>query len=174
MDIEKKKKRAKTFAIIYAGIGLLSISAGVSNFLGVAMLVLSGFILIGRSQMGLPKKKVDITMTAEESFSTKVVGVTFDNENGVNRQEIVKKCKPGEHLFLLHRPDEHDQNAIQVVRCRTREQLGFLKKEEAEGVANHIVNGGTARAIVTKIIGGYDGKSYGCVIDVIQADKEVV
>jgi hypothetical protein len=93
------------------------------------------------------------------SFRTKVVGVTFPNNDGTHRQKIISKCKVGEKV-QLHRDhgNSHDQYAIAVLR-ETGEQIGFIAKEVAfrhEGMndlAPHIDQGGEVSAKIVNLIG---------------------
>ena len=50
------------------------------------------------------------------TFRTKVVGVTFQNPDDTNRQEIISKCKVGEYVLLKRDYDNsYDQYAIAVL-----------------------------------------------------------
>ncbi len=59
-----------------------------------------------------------------------MVGVSFDNENGINRQKILTQLSSGAILKLGNdRNNPNDKNPIKVVSehgC-----IGFLSKEEA-------------------------------------------
>lgn len=72
---------------------------------------------------------------------TNVVGVTFDNEDGTNRQDIIKRiCKDdtqNEHLFLARlenttyvNPQNVTERAIAVYAGK--EQLGFIRHDFIE------------------------------------------
>ncbi len=62
---------------------------------------------------------------------TKVAGVSHENRDGTQRQEIASRCQPGERLRLVAEPDNPvDPNAIKVVRANG-EQLGYLKADLA-------------------------------------------
>jgi hypothetical protein len=93
------------------------------------------------------------------SFRTKVVGVTFQNPDGTKRQDIISKCKIGEHIFLKRDyENSNDQYAIAVLR-ETGEQIGFLSRDVAfrhEGMndlAPHIDQGGEVTAKIVDLIG---------------------
>jgi hypothetical protein len=46
----------------------------------------------------------------------KVAGATFSDDDGSERQAIVRQCKSGERLILRHQPDnECSECAIQVL-----------------------------------------------------------
>ena len=122
------------------------------------------------------------------SFRTKVVGVTFQNPDGTQRQAIIGKCKVGEHVRLIRDyENSHDQYAIAVLR-ETGEQIGFIDKDVAfrhEGMndlAPHIDQGGEVKAKIVDLIGevhsGFLSKLFsskktnlGCIIEIEVGDK---
>lgn len=63
-------------------------------------------------------------------FHSKVVGVTFNNSNGTSRQEIIKKCKPGDDLVFKPTPTPEYPESIGVFNAHG-EQLGFVNAELA-------------------------------------------
>ena len=106
------------------------------------------------------------------TFRTKVVGVTFQNPDGTNRQEIISKCKVGEYVLLIRDyENSYDQYAIAVLR-KTGEQIGFIDKDVAfrhEGMndlAPHIDEGGEVAAKIVDLIGEDHSGSEGCVIEI--------
>jgi len=60
------------------------------------------------------------------SFHTKVAGVTYNNEDGSNRQKIISQCKVGEKLMLIPDPtNKYDENAVKICRINGQ-QIGHL------------------------------------------------
>ncbi len=56
--------------------------------------------------------------TDARSFHTRVVGVTFTNPDGAQRQGIIYECQVGEELLLIREPgNRFDPNAIKVCRA---------------------------------------------------------
>lgn len=123
------------------------------------------------------------------SFRTKVVGVTFQNPDGTKRQDIISKCKIGEHIFLKRDyGNSNDQYAIAVLR-ETGEQIGFLSRDVAfrhEGMndlAPHIDQGGEVTAKIVDLIGkditpgfwskilGSKKTDRGCIIEIEVGNK---
>lgn len=50
-------------------------------------------------------------------FATKVVGATYKNPDGINRQQIIKMCIAGEKIKLIREPNNpHDVCVIGVFR----------------------------------------------------------
>ncbi len=97
------------------------------------------------------------------SFYSKIVGVTYKNADGSDRQKLIKRCQVGEALFLLRdEENQHDSNAVAVCR-KSGEQLGHLSREVAVDVAAHIESGGIAIAEIIDLTGGglFSGKSRG-------------
>jgi hypothetical protein len=87
----------------------------------------------------------------DEWIYSKVAGVSFANRDGVERQDVVEHCKPGEMLKLIPEPkNRFDHNAVAVVR-QNGEQLGYLNRRLAEDVQNWTAKGEHWQAMVTKI-----------------------
>ncbi len=80
---------------------------------------------------------------------TKVVGVTFEN-----RQSIIREMRVGERVILRREPHNcHDRNAIRVDR-ETGEQVGYIARHEAAGLARFFdTYGQPVSAVVTAIVG---------------------
>ena len=107
----------------------------------------------------------------DQTFKVKVVGVTYTNDDGINRQQILAKCKKGERINLRREYNNtHDQYAISVHRMNG-EKLGYLKSDIR--LAMHIDRNGIIESGIVEIIGGptffqkifkKPGKSYGCVL----------
>jgi HIRAN domain len=78
------------------------------------------------------------------SIHTKIRGVTKENPDGANRQQIIKQwCRSGDALFLVREPNNPvDSNAIQVRRIvygdtqdkyLLGEQIGYVSHELCRG-----------------------------------------
>ncbi|MEE9337026.1 MAG: hypothetical protein V3U87_03020 [Methylococcaceae bacterium] len=76
------------------------------------------------------KAVLDRLNIVNKSHTTKVVGVTFDNEDGVNRQQILTQLYSGSNIKLVKDIDNSfDKYAIKVITefgC-----IGYLSREEA-------------------------------------------
>lgn len=57
-------------------------------------------------------------LVVERDFHTKVVGVTFNNDDGTSRQAIIESCKPGEDIILKPVPTKEYPDAIGVFNKR--------------------------------------------------------
>lgn len=111
-------------------------------------------------------------------FHTKIRGVTFTNNDGASRQQIIRRwCRSGDALYLSRDPKNPvDRNAIQVRRIlrsddpnnpRLGEQLGYLSRELAEELAPMMDNQRLVlMAQITDVTGGNDGESFGVNIQV--------
>ncbi|KUK56557.1 MAG: Single-stranded-DNA-specific exonuclease RecJ [Synergistales bacterium 53_16] len=103
-------------------------------------------------------------------MKTKVVGVTKDNKDGRNRQDILREMQQrgcvGEKLFLEHEENNpYDPNAISILN-KEGQQIGYLKKDYSEDVAKMLKKGLDVYAVVTEITGGTNSKkSLGCNIE---------
>lgn len=106
--------------------------------------------------------------TWEQSFTTKVVGVTHNNPDGSSRQVILSKCRESEKIILKRDPNNpYDKNAIGVFR-ENGEMMGYLEKDPI--LVDHIDKGGEVTARISQIIGGTEGKSYGCILKITKKD----
>lgn len=102
------------------------------------------------------------TITIEED--TVVVGVTFDNDDGRSRQDILKKCGPGTKIELKRTPMRKYPNAIGVFTPYG--QIGNISEDENEELAEYMDGGGKIdHAQIVKLTGGTKAKpTIGCVI----------
>ena len=103
-------------------------------------------------------------LTVIRDFNTKVVGVTFGNDDGTSRQGIIKNCKAGEDIILKPVPTKEYPDAIGVFNKRGQ-QLGHLNAElAAEMKKKYPTN--PMSVTVNSITGGGD-KSYGCNLHIV-------
>ncbi|WP_408956191.1 HIRAN domain-containing protein [Natroniella sp. ANB-PHB2] len=160
--------------------GLLFLVALVSIFifgLGTAFvlfIISSILIYIGeedketqKEQKKTQKPKVNVAVETsyngeplKNEYNTKVTGVTYENEDGTNRQEILKKCSEGESLKLEHHSSPYDLHAVKIMRS-TGEQLGWATKNIAQKIAPYLNGGSELKAKIKNITGGGD-KTLGC------------
>lgn len=104
-----------------------------------------------------------------ESFYTKLAGVTHVNEDGTDRQGLLKLCRPGQRLNARREPENpHDADAIGI--WSDHGMLGYLPAGDHK-LATHLDRGGRATITVLEITGGPSfwerlfgrrGKFYGC------------
>ncbi len=84
----------------------------------------------------------------------KVAGVTFPNDDGSERQEIIKRCRVGESLVLRRDADDpYSTFAIQVLRS-TGEQLGHAPDYLAETICEEREAGYKAIGVLKNLTGG--------------------
>lgn len=100
---------------------------------------------------------------ALKSFFTKVAGVTHKNDDGTERQKILKNCKAGEKLRLIHEPMSQDKSGIKVCR-ENGEQIGWLNSILAAEIAPRLDKGSRVDAEISEVTGGgfLSNKSRGC------------
>lgn len=88
------------------------------------------------------EKLFDLENSTEplRSFNAKIVGVTFSNDDGTSRQEIISNCKVNDKLYLI--PELYKKPDIYAVKvCNDKfQQLGFLSSELAEEISDIILN----------------------------------
>lgn len=94
------------------------------------------------------------------TFHSKVAGVTFRNDDGSDRQDYIRSyCRPGSDIILKREPDNpYDSNAVAVwVKgnvLASEVQIGYLKAEVAEEIADYMDGGGVVEAQITEVTGG--------------------
>ncbi len=113
-----------------------------------------------------------------QTFSVSVVGVTYSNEDGTSRQELLSRCQRGEGVLLRREPhNPHNRWAV-AVHKETGEQIGYVPAGDRR-LAEHIERGGEISARIIKRYGGpgllgrpngSKGKPYGCVIEIVKGD----
>ena len=92
-------------------------------------------------------------------FFANVVGVSYPNADGSDRQEIIARCTPLEQLDLVPDPhNPHDPNAIRVCR-QNGEQIGHLARGLAAKTTERLADGYGYTAWVMNIL-GRDGPAF--------------
>lgn len=117
-----------------------------------------------------PAMRVDANkLTVIRDFHTKVVGVTFNNDDGSSRQAIIKACKPGDDIIFKPVPTAEYPDAIGVFNKRGQ-QLGHL----SQGVAAEIKNeyGYNPMSVTVSNVTGGGEYSYGCNLHIIIYAKQ--
>lgn len=110
--------------------------------------------------------KVDpSSLKVEREFFTKVVGVTFGNDDGSSRQEIISKCKEGDDVIFRPISMKGHPEAIGVFTAGGK-QLGFLDAELATELREKYPMNPMSSTI-GNITGGHDGKNYGCNLRIV-------
>lgn len=95
-----------------------------------------------------------------------IAGITFDNENGRARQDVLADCSEGEMLQLIADPDNpYDSNAVKVCRL-SGDQLGFVPAWISPEIYKLAEKGYAPNAILMHIeTSDYDGKAkYGEIV----------
>jgi hypothetical protein len=112
---------------------------------------------------------IPINSVVENLLTSKVNGVSYTNEDGSSRQEIINILNIGEELALVKEPQNiHHKNAIQVVSkygC-----IGYLPKKLADKLSGRINNYSKAR-LISK--GSSSNNTLGCTIGIINEDTEI-
>lgn len=102
------------------------------------------------------------------SFETRLVGVTF---NGIQRVlPTLRADMPVK--FVREKRNAYDKNAVRVQCCGRN--IGHLSAETAAEIAPIMDSGLPVIGSIEAIIGGYNGKSYGCNVNVVVYKKKTV
>lgn len=97
-------------------------------------------------------------MAILKNVKLKAVGVTFRNEDGSSRQELISKLDENAALFLVREPEnQHDKNAIKVMTLFG--QVGYIGKDYAAILAEMMDGGRKFTATVAKV-DEYNGINY--------------
>lgn len=92
-----------------------------------------------------------------------VVGVTFDNEDGTNRQTILRKCSDGDMIMLRRRYSKKYPNAVEV--WTEFGQIGHISEYDARVIAKLMDDGKQIDARIKKLIGGtFEKPKLGCIL----------
>jgi hypothetical protein len=97
-----------------------------------------------------------------KNVKLKVVGVTFANENGINRQDIIKGLNIGDKIIIHREPtNRYDTNAIAVFS--ENGQIGYVGKDYASILAP-MMDVGTQFDVKISDCGEYKNKYYASII----------
>ena len=108
-------------------------------------------------------------LVVERDFHTKVVGVTFNNDDGTSRQAIIESCKPGEDIILKPVPTKEYPDAIGVFN-KKGQQLGHIGSELASEIKTKW--GHNPMSITIAALTGGGDKAYGCNLHIIIYQKQ--
>jgi len=121
----------------------------------------------------------DSNLLHVSSIHTKIRGVTYENSDGAQRQQIIRDCcNSGDALCLEREPNNpFDHNAIKVRRSvysnvpedkpRPGELIGYVSRELAEDLARKVDHDGfVLMAWIKNVTGGEDKKSFGVNIQI--------
>lgn len=93
-----------------------------------------------------------------KNVKLKVVGVTFDNEDGTSRQFLLGKLKKGDNIILRREPhNKYDVNAIAV--WSDIGQIGYIAKDYSSIIAP-MMDGGTNFKVDIAELDMYKDKYY--------------
>lgn len=100
------------------------------------------------------------------TFNTKIVGVTYKNKDGSDRQSIISKCRLNEKLLLI--PEKYKGDwAISV--CRENfEQLGYLGTDLAPEISDLMVRRKSRVDAKISSLTGSNEKTNGVNIEIIK------
>lgn len=102
-------------------------------------------------------------------FITKVVGVTYKNEDGASRQMILRDCFEGDKLTLVRQPDNPKDSDAIAIFTKFGEQIGFIPSDAQ--LASYMDSGKMTDAYILRMTGG-SGQKIGCVIRIEKLGKK--
>jgi len=98
------------------------------------------------------------------TFITKIVGVSYSNNDGSNRQDIISNCNEGESLLLI--PELYKGKYAIAVCNKKFQQLGYLNAELAEEISDLIIRRKSKVDAKIESINGGNGKTTGVNIEI--------
>lgn len=104
-----------------------------------------------------------------KNITVRIVGVSFNNDDGSSRQEILSTISDGEALLLEY--FEYENEPAYAVKTALGEQIGNLPKGLSADIYRRFKDCYFS-AQVNHMTGGDDGMKYGCVIDIDIYDRE--
>lgn len=91
-----------------------------------------------------PQRKEIVTESSKNpnlmEVNLRVVGLKYDNEDGTNRQEILKCCTVGDSIELKREPIQKYPNAIKVLF--DGECIGYISEDDNKRLAKYMDRGG--------------------------------
>jgi len=107
----------------------------------------------------LSKRVPDIA----ERFYTKVVGITFENEQGITGEMLIGYCKQFDFLQLVPEPNNHFDPSAIAVCLEDRSRIGHLASRTAQEISRDIKRGCQWRACV-KLAKRASSRRRGCLV----------
>ena len=176
-----KKSKKPIVGGILLGLGVVALTGvaktdnKITLVIGAVIMMIVGGILL---YLGIKRNKEIAAMPASAAppvaspkssavlrdMHSKIVGVTFGNDDGTSRQAYIKKLKPGEELIVKHMPTSEHPEAIGVFTKKNK-QLGYLNADLAAEINDRYANN-TIKVTVSDVTGGGD-KNYGCNIHIV-------
>jgi hypothetical protein len=111
----------------------------------------------------------------DKHFYSKLVGVTFNNSDGINRQDLIRTCRMFEFLDLYREPENTaDRDAIYVT-TKAGAKLGYLDRHAASEIARDFdVRGKVWLAMVRAVTPKSKDRAAGMVLCLCRLTDEFV
>lgn len=115
-------------------------------------------------------------MAKDSKIKTKVVGVSYNNDDGSSRQALIKQhVRRGDQVHFLYKPISQDPNAVQVL-ARERKgclsfgkpkfvQIGYLRSEMAADLHEDVQANKVTGRVMQVTGGSRDKKTVGVNIE---------
>jgi len=110
-------------------------------------------------------QNIERSLAVVDVIKTKLVGVTFKNDDGTNRQDIIQDYSAGDVLTLDFCPTEKYPYKVEVQGYGV-DVLGCISKELSETLYEYLEDNCEFRVKILEVTGGDFEKSYGCNIQI--------
>lgn len=94
-----------------------------------------------------------------ESIPTKVVGVTYPNHDGIDRQLLLPRCHRGDPLTIIFYRYRGEPAYFVYAPCG---EIGNLNRDLAADLYADYGDSAIFNAEITEVTGGDSGRNYGC------------
>lgn len=94
-----------------------------------------------------------------ESIPTKVVGVTYPNHDGIDRQLLLSRCHRGDPLTIVFYRYRGEPAYFVYAPCG---EIGNLNRDLAADLYADYGDSAIFNAEITEVTGGDSGRNYGC------------
>ena len=104
-----------------------------------------------KEKIGELRKKIEENYEIENNIEIKVSGVSYNNDDGSNRQAILLQCKPAEELELKQAPFKNHENAVKVLRTNG-EQIGWISEKLSPDITKWLNEGKLIETYIREIL----------------------
>lgn len=131
----------------------------------ILILILLSYLTVKRIKK-IRFKDIQVEENPFSTIKTKIVGVTYRNDDGSFRQKVLSKCKKGDELFIINKPIKNYRHAMAVFNQKMQ-QLGHIEDELAKELYE-LFN--KDKVFLTRVIGihgcTHDKPTIGCSIEI--------
>jgi hypothetical protein len=104
-------------------------------------------------------------------IKTKLIGVTYENKDGTNRQKLLQEMHGGERIILAYEANNPKSDRAIAAYDTAKRKLGYLNDDLSADLVDQIKElGGAIYAKVSNITGG-GRRHLGCAIEIPNVEE---